>query len=821
MKKVNMLAGVSLAVLALAPPLAARAATAAATASADPNGQIADVIVTATKTGATNLQKTPISVSVVGADTLSKNEVVSLKDLPSEVSSLKLINAGVNPIVYIRGVGGYASNNEQDVGIYQDGVYLGRTSAALDSNFNDIERVEVLEGPQGTTFGRNSVGGAVNFISQQPSQTFTAKETLSVGNYNLVDEAFNMSGPVTENVQSAIAVGYYKHDGYVEDVVEGVPPVGAANRVNVRFQTKWEINNDMTNLVRADYLYTNENFGISSTLLLSTEDPRFITCPANTAASCHFNGYASPLADAAIGNYKYYGAGAAQQTAELDYGINDEYNWKINDNLSLKNLVAYRTDENRAYYSGNGTEYLTGATSTLYAQHQFSDEMDLVHSYGNFKGVLGLYGWTEYEHQIGISIKTTAPPAFTGSESESYQDTRFPTQSYAVFLNETYQITPDIGLIFGGRYTQEHKVLDTYNTSYLYQGGLPAGWAGSTAGNYGSVKTLNGQPVMAANSIKYNTDGSVNAAASTIFPFVLGYGGYSGVGSVQPDLVQNVNAFTPKVGLQWQATQNAFLYVDATRGFKSGGFNFTARNTFGATYLPEWITTYEVGAKTDWLDKRLRVDVAVFRNDWSNLQVTEAVNLPDYSIPIQIASNAAAARETGLEANVTFKPWDEWTFTSSVTWLPDAVYTNYTTGQVSGYIEQLLIQRGDPRENANANTYNASGNRLNNAPDVSANITGQKDFDLGNGNTAFIRGEAQYTGNTYFDISDDPISRRNPYALYNASIGWASSGGHYQVSFWARNLADTQYATTVSIGSLPAVTPGAPRTFGLQLQYTY
>jgi iron complex outermembrane receptor protein len=228
-----------------------------------------------------------------------------------------------------------------------------------------------------------------------------------------------------------------------------------------------------------------------------------------------------------------------------------------------------------------------------------------------------------------------------------------------------------------------------------------------------------------------------------------------------------------------------------------------------------------VGAKTDWLDKKLRVDVAVFRNDWTNLQVSQGITLPGLLTPVQQSSNAAAARSTGLDADVTFKPWDGWTFTSSVTWLPDAVYLNYTGGQASTYIKNLLIQRGDPRENAGFNVYNASGNRLQNAPDLSANITGQKDFDLGNGNTAFIRGEAAYTGNTYFDISDDPISRRNPFTLFNASVGWASPGGHYQVELWGRNIADKQYWNTISVGSLPIGIPGSPRTFGIQLNYTY
>ena len=817
MSKLHMLAGVGLCVLTFAPALAARAAD---------SNTIGDVVVTATKTGATNLQKTPIAVSVIGGNSLTTNQVVTLRDLPTEVTALKIINNNANTVVYIRGVGGYASNNEQDVGIYQDGVYLGRTTIALNSNFNDLERVEVVKGPQGTTFGRNSVGGALNFISKQPTDTFQAQDTLDIGNFNLIDEAFHISGPVMDKVQASASVSYTKRDGYLQDVVAGVPPLGGENRFSFRGQVKYEFNNDINNLVRVDYMYTHEDYAVNSTLLLRTDDPRFISCSGITPATCsNFASsgtaspqYASPLANAAVGNLNYYGAGAPSITAELDYGINDELNWRLNDNLSIKNLVAYRTSENRAFYSTNGTEYFAGATSTLYNQHQFSEEFNLLHTYGNLKGVAGIFLWTEYENQIGDSIKIHAPPVNPGANgSESYQDTRFPTQSYAAFINETYQITPDIGLIAGARVTQEHKVLDTYNTSFIWNGGVPAGWYGYNPANPGS------RGATSANSISHNIDGSVNNQASVFFPFVLGYGNAftpNGV-NIGPDAVQNATAFTPKLGIQWQATPDAFLYFSATRGFKSGGFNFTARNTFGDSYLPEWITTYEVGAKTDWLDKKLRVDVAVFRNDWTNLQVSQGITLPGLLTPVQQSSNAAAARSTGLDADVTFKPWDGWTFTSSVTWLPDAVYLNYTGGQASTYIKNLLIQRGDPRENAGFNVYNASGNRLNNAPDVSANFTGQKDFDLGNGNTGFIRGEAAYTGNTYFDISDDPISRRNPFALFNASIGWSSPGGHYQVELWGRNIADKLYFNTISVGSLPIGVVGEPRTFGVKLNYSY
>ena len=359
-------------------------------------------------------------------------------------------------------------------------------------------------------------------------------------------------------------------------------------------------------------------------------------------------------------------------------------------------------------------------------------------------------------------------------------------------------------------------MLDTLNTSYNWVGPLPNGWPGVAPGTGGyrngqKATTVvcypGGVPPTCAGS-------SINQYSTAYYPFVLGYGGYPGA---PPDAVQNVSVFTPKVGLEWQATKDAFLYFTATRGFKSGGFNFTARNDVGLTYLPEYITSYELGAKTDWFEKRLRLNVAVFRNDWTNLQVSQSVSIPGVTTPFTQSSNAASARITGLDADITVKPWDGWTFTSSVTWLPDAVYLNYTTGQVSGSFLQHLIQsRNDPRENIALNTYNADGKRLQNAPDVSAIVTGQKDFDIGNGNSLFVRGEADYTGDTYFDISNDPISRRNPFAIFNGAIGYASPGSHYQIELWARNLTDKNYFYNLSMGTTIQGVPGAPRTVGIR-----
>ncbi|HWA23405.1 MAG TPA: TonB-dependent receptor, partial [Caulobacterales bacterium] len=810
----NLLAGIGVSVLALVPAKAAQAQAQSQPAPRTSSSEIGEVVVTATKAGVTNLQKTPLSVAVVGGADLDASRIVTLRDLASSVAALKITNNNSNVVVTIRGVGGYASNNEQDVGIYQDGVYLGRSSVALNSNFNDLERVEVVKGPQGTTFGRNSVGGALNFISKGPTDTFEFENTLNLGNYNLRDEAFRLGGPIIKDkVSGTLAFSYYNHDGYIKNLIPNVGDAGAANRYSARAQLKFDLASNVTNLLRADYGYTDEDHAVNSTLYLRTDDPRFLTCNTTTLVCNNTPAvgvrYAAPIANSKVGDYHYYANPNRPHISEWVYGVNDEFTWEINDKLTFKNLVAYRTAKTNNFTFGNGTEYFTGGTLTTYRQHQFSEEMNLQNNLGKLSGVVGLYYWQEYQRQVGDSIGSLiAPPVRTSTGAESYQDTRFPTKSTAIFFNESFHFTPELSLTVGARYTKEKKTLDTYNTSFSWSGLLPAGWIGS-------IPPYGVRGATSASTIVLNIDGSVNGLASVVFPYIKGYG------TAVPALTQDVEAFTPKVGVEWQATEDAFLYGSVTRGFKSGGFNFTARNDFGASYQPEWITSYEIGAKTDWFDKRLRINLAAFRNNWTNLQVSQAVILPNLSTPVTQSSNAASARITGLDADITAKPGAGFTFNAGFTWLPDAKYLDYTGGQAANYIKNLLIQAKDPRENAGFNTYNANGNRLNKAPRFSGIFNADKKFELGDSGDITIHGDVAYTSPTAYDISNHPLSISKPLTLYNANINYTSPGGHYEVGFWGRNLADKSYANSIIIGSLPQVVSGAPRTFGIRLNYKY
>jgi iron complex outermembrane receptor protein len=763
--KSRMMLGVGVTTLILA---ANGTALAQSTSSSN---TIEEVVVTATKTGATNLQKTPLAVAVVSDGALKASQATSMRDLPSLVSGLKISTSNIFTTVYVRGVGGRQAG-EGDVSIYTDGVYISANTAVLGFQFNDIDRVEVIKGPQGTLFGRNSNGGAINFVSKAPSNEFKLQNTLTVGNYNLIEDSFYMSGPlIRDKLQASLAVNRLKRDGYIENIVPGSPDLMDGDRWGVRGQLRWQITDKLVDTLRLDGEIANEHPASQATLL----------------APVKFNS----VANAIVGNFHYAATNDYVFNREQTYGASNELNWTINDNLSLKSITAYRTDKTHNASDADSTEDVTnfgGVTAwkdgvfdnlnlgamDAWAQ-QFSQEFNLLHNFGPLSGVVGVYYFDERVHQIGSTIAIRplmdTPPGSSTAAARvgSPRDTRVPVTSKAVYFQETYHITPRLGLNLGARYTEERKVLDTLNYS----------WNMLT----GAVTLL------------FDKRGPDRA-------------------------VRNYHALTPKVGIDWQITDDAFVYASATNGFKSGGFVSSARalgpgNEFG----PETLWSYEIGAKTDWLDHRLRVNLTSFRTDWTGLQFSATIS---QNPPISGTFNAAAATINGFEADITAKPTPTITLTANATLL-DGKYDSFP-GNVMSSVLASFLPGADPR--LKGGNYDASGRTLVSAPKVSAVFVAQKDFELSDGSQVFVRGEYQYTSETFFDPSNIPIMSQPAFSLYNASLGYSMAGGHWQAVLWGKNLADEQYLLGTAVGGStysPHVTApiGAPRTFGVRLNYTY
>jgi iron complex outermembrane receptor protein len=767
--KHQMMAGTAFAVLALAPAMAAHAQSS--------SSGIADVIVTATKTGVTQLQKTPISIAVVSDNALKNSETTSIRDLPDLVSGLKISTVQIQTTLFIRGVGGFNAG-EGDVSIYMDGVYLGANTLALGFNFNDVDRVEVLKGPQGTLYGRNSTGGALNIISKTPTNDFKLQDVATVGNYNLLENQFYASGPVIKDkVQASLAVDIVKRDGYLQNIVPGAPNLMNANRYGVRGQIRWEMASNIVDTVRADKEFADEDYASQPKLL------RPVTW--------------NSLANTIIGNFHKVAINQPATNRENAWGVSNEFTWTLNDMFTVKSVTAYREDRSNNNQDGDGTEDTTGAEglaafgninyfqgnpptlSTVdYWEHQTSQEFNLLNKIGSFSGIVGAYYYYEYVDQIASSINVgpsrealllnpNAPVTMQGNP----RDSRTPVTSQAAFFEETYHFSPRLGFTVGARYTQERKVLDIYNLSINLLTNL--------------------------NPTIFDIRGSKAA-------------------------VTNFNALTPKFGVNYQVTDDAMVYASATKGFKSGGYSNSARALAGAEFGQETLWSYEVGAKTEWFDHRLRANIAAFRNDWQGLQFSAVIsNNP----PITGTSNAAAAYINGVEADITAKPDPTITLTGSVTLL-DAKYVNFKTFNPSANLVPFFTP-GDPRFHAATSTtgatYDASGLTLVEAPPVSLILTAQKDFNMSNGGDFYVRGEYQYTALTYFQPSDTAITSQPAFSLYNASIGYTAPGGHWQVALWGKNLSDQAYVLNVTPGANGHVTApvGDPRTFGARITYNY
>jgi iron complex outermembrane receptor protein len=750
--KSKMMFGVGVTMLTLAANGTAQAQSAASSSA------IGEVVVTATKAGVTNLQKTPLAVSVVGGDDLQASQVVNIRELQSLVPALRVTQNSAEMILYVRGVGGRQIGGESGVSIYVDGVYLSRQSAALSSNFNDLARVEVLKGPQGTTFGRNSAGGAVNFISRAPTDEFSIRSTINAGNYRLYELSTNISGPIIKDkLQGSIALSRVKHDGYIENIVPGGQDLGKANRWAARGQLRWTPTDRIVNTLRAEVGYTDEAWATRTANIVKTNDSRL------TGA----NNYNAPLANSILGDYSKVAVESPARDREQAYGVNNEFVFTINDNMTLRSLTAYRSDNNLYLTDGDVTELrISCCGSNYYNNHHFSEELNLEHKFGRLSGVVGLYYFDEYLRQRSNTINPVSVARATGSRT--FQDSLFPSESAAIFVQETFQITDSVSVLAGARYTKERKGFDQFIRQEVYNPG------------FANDHTLSGFGQFTAVTHKW------------------------------------LDPFTPKIGVNWQASDNAFFYASVTKGYKNGGYSASSSTLAGAYFGPENLWSYEVGAKTDWFDKRLRANVSFFKYDYKGLQFTTVIG-PQ----LTATTNAAAAELNGFDVELTAKPIKGLTLTADGSFLPKAEYTDFKTLSASANYRPFLLAQGDPKFNNATGVYDASGSRIINAPEVAMTVTAQQDFDRADGSMFFVRGEYNYTSLIDSDATNVKIGQQPPVTLYHASFGYIPKGGKWDIAVWGRNLGDKQWVNLITPTPRPVGNSGAPRTYGVRLNWNY
>jgi iron complex outermembrane receptor protein len=687
--------------------------------------QLEEIIVTATRMGETDLQDTPLAITAFTAEEINRMAVRDVRDLQIMTPGLTIAENTGSAQVYIRGVGtntAFTGSNPSTT-VHVDGVYISNPIATFD-NFLDVERVEVLRGPQGTLYGRNSVGGTINVISRKPSyEAMESKVQATFGDYDLRRLEGYLSGPVGDNFALGISAQWSEHDGYRENVTTTGNDIESEDMKAVRAQARWSPSDSLEIIMRADY---NENDNIPYGFHTFVEPP-----PVPLSASI-FGDF-----DKVSASYPHFGHIEGS-------GINLDINFAINERWSLKSLTAYRDHESELGVDSDASELDIFRVFALVDQDQFSQEFHLI---GNWDKATALIGAYYFEEDLASQSFINILPAGITRRVEPELD----TATWAVFAEGTYFLTDQWSLTLGGRYTEEKKDYLKIDGVYLLSNPTPA------------IDTPPGPQI-----------------ANLSFP---------------PES-RTYDAFTPHIGLQYTANENVLVYGSIKEGFKSGGFNFTA--IFPGGFEPETMWAYEVGLKTTSSNQQFRFNVAAFYYDIEDLQVQAFV------VPGQVdISNAATAEIKGLEIEAIHQITDDFSLAFNLAYL-DAAYGEYPEAPITG-----------------GGTFQASGNRLNSAPEWSGAITANYAHPFGT-NSFYARGEFGFQTEVFFTTDNNDVDSQDAYGLVNLSAGFTLQEGRYDIGVWARNLMDEQYVTTTAgFPLVRAGRAGPPRTYGIRFSWNY
>jgi iron complex outermembrane receptor protein len=777
------------------------------TASDATAGGLQDIVVTARRT-AESLQTTPVAVTAVTSEVLSTRQVLNVADLQRAAPSLSVASGGTGPAslvqASIRGQGqaNPGSANDSPVGIYVDGVYIGRP---ISSNLNalDFERIEVLRGPQGTLFGRNTTGGAINATTQAPTSTLEGYVKAGLGNYNsrLFEGVLNV--PLSEEVAVRFAGRYNEHDGYVRNLATGRREDDVQGDYFARGSIKWSPDAvPLTWRIVGDYTRYRDK-GSSARL-------RGVSGLAAVEGLGAFLNTTSFYRDTAYVNRTGYmglpnGSGATGDR-DIDTPGNSNTAWGLTSNLeielgdtTLKAITAYRDSHSNNSWDLDATvspNFIFGFYSE-YFQKQFSQEIQL-------SGKIGKLDWTVggiYFRESGIerndSYNYGAPtqipvgggvfvpfPGFGGAFTRDL--TNFKSTSTGLFAQGIYRFTDRLRFTAGLRYTWDKRSIVKRG---LFGVTDPNDYVGS-----GLCATFDRAGLPAS------------GGCADPFSASFSYPAWTAV-------------------LDYQFNRNLFVYVKTSGAALSGGFNTRAiPGPEDSAFGPEKVRDVEAGFKADLFDRHLRTNTAIFHSWRRGVQtnVNEIVGARN----TQYIVNAGEARYYGVEFEATLLPWRGMEITGSAAYLHSR-YASFNVPNAAG-----------------TGTLDRSGERVQQAPEWTLSLGATQNFDVPWGQVA-VHGDYSYiSSRAYFQDTFDPsLGPTGPsqqtvdefnntfgvipaYGLFSARISTTLDNPNMEIALWARNIGQKHYYKSVFAGlyqSLGAATGaiGEPRTYGATVSFRF
>lgn len=735
-----------------------------------------------------SLQDTPIAISAVSGEGIAArglDNVTQIGDFTPNVkfnSSVPVSASNATAAIFIRGIGqnDYQLSADPGVGLYLDGVYISRGVGNVLDVLN-IERIEVLRGPQGTLFGRNTIGGAVSVVTKKPGREFAGSMDVTTGSFNRFQLKASVDVPLAEGVYTSFSGFYHNRNGYVKGVTAGAPDLGDTNQLAGRFALRLEPSSDVTIDIAVDGSRSREQ---SAPNVLIAQDE---TATAAAVWNAAYSGAGAICADVtnparftnqncfnsqwALAPYRHGGTFTTisdvfndtsnkpyQSASDLNiWGVSGILEWKLSDAVTFKSITAYRKVTGFWTRDSDHSPADIIQTNSDWKQDQFSQEFQL--------------GGEALDKSLNWLVG-----AYYSSESGNHKDlvniidavflsgAVLDGKSYAFFGQATYEIMSDLNLTAGIRWTEDQKTFNNAN-QYVVEAGF-----------------LTGAP--------FNPDGSGLADGDPL------------MGPLGRESTIKDRAWTPMASLSYRWSPEVLTYLSYSKGFKGGGFTQRVFPPFAfiPSFKPETSETFEAGIKTDLFDRKLRLNAAAFINNYDNLQIT--VNDPTLGFA-PIIQNAAKARIQGIELEMQLRP-------------TDALRIEAGLGYLDAKYREVDIRA------LNAGVTKAT--HLQNAPKWTLSASVGYSFDLGENGQLTPRVDWSYRSRVYNDAVNTPLLVQDGYHLVNAALNYTDASKRWSINLGVKNLTKQVYLGSGYADSFGGITEGVygrPREWYLSAGYKF
>jgi iron complex outermembrane receptor protein len=756
--------------------------------SADP--EIEKIVIVSATRRAENVQSVPISLTVVDGDYMARSGINNLKDLSTHVPNFNMSNSSqvTNTRLIIRGVGSVGNTAvEGSVGVFIDGVYYPRPGSVI-GNLLDISAVEVLRGPQGTLFGRNTPMGALNITTNDPTDDFRANTHVSYGNYNDLNIGTTISGGLSDSIYGLASVNYTDRDGYGYNELTN-KEIGEAEDLTFRGKLLFDISDSFEAKLTVDLAEVNHTGAIVE-LLPETNSPLFI---GTTQAL-----YGVPAGSGDDPYDNVVNQVNDDKATDEQWGVTVQLKYDIAD-YELKSITAIRNWEND-YQDESSLRIAADLVprNSFYSNGTFSQEFQILSPEGDhFDYVAGLFYYKEdfdvdtffdagsdycsptiFGIVRGQLIASGMDPATAmatalgqanacgGFAQDKFVTSEFrqELESLAIFAQGTFHINDRLDTTFGARWTNDEKT--------------------------GSFEQQLNNPFAAI----------FRSPEST------------------PDLKVDESKVTWLANVRYQFNDDVMGFFTASTGFKSGGFN--SQGTLVAlgdrrTFANETTENLEVGIKSSFFDKALTANVTLYQTDIKDFQSRSFDGLSF------VTTNAGELRQRGVEIDFKYTATDNVNFSGGLGTL-DSEFLSYPNGSglPGGAVQDLT---------GTANHW---------SPKLQANLTADWNIPLSTNLSLFVRPAISYVDNQNIGgtTNQNPQTIQPSYSLASLRVGIEDFGAGWRLTAFVDNLTDKGYCSTMfdqplggSLGAVNATNNttaircvvGAPRTYGLTFSYQY